>query len=76
MTAILGRMATYSGKLITWDEALASTLDLSPAEYSWSAAPPVLPDADGYYPVPVPGKTDVLNAPGHETVAQKASAAS
>ena len=68
MTAILGRMATYCGKIVTWDEAIASTLDLSPAEYSFSATPPVLPDSDGFYPVPIPGTTDVLNAPGSRTL--------
>ena len=72
LTAILGRMATYSGKVITWDEAIASTLDLSPAEYSFTATPPVVPDANGFYPIPVPGQTDVLNAPA-QAVAQKSS---
>jgi predicted dehydrogenase len=62
MTAILGRMATYSGKVVRWDEALASGADLSPATYDFAATPPVVPDADGYYPVPVPGKTDVMIA--------------
>jgi predicted dehydrogenase len=60
MTAILGRLATYSGKTVRWDDALNSEVDLSPKSYAWDADPPVLPDADGYYPVPVPGKTDVL----------------
>jgi predicted dehydrogenase len=62
MTAILGRMATYSGKLIKWDDALNSTLDLSPKKYDFAADPPVMPDKDGAYPVPVPGKTEVLKA--------------
>ena len=75
LTAILGRMATYSGKSITWDQALASTLDLSPQEYSFSATPPVVPDKNGYYPVPIPGKTDVLNAPKQDAVARNLSAA-
>jgi hypothetical protein len=60
MTSILGRMATYSGKVITWDEAINSTKDLSPQDYSFDATPPVVPDSDGYYPVPVPGKYDPL----------------
>ncbi|MCI0492452.1 MAG: Gfo/Idh/MocA family oxidoreductase [Planctomycetes bacterium] len=60
MTSILGRMATYSGKVVKWDEALQSTVDLSPAEYDFAAAPPVVPDANGFYPVAVPGKTEVL----------------
>ncbi len=62
MTAIMGRMATYSGQIIKWDEAIASTADLSPASYDFAASPPVMPDAGGYYPVPVPGKTEVLKA--------------
>ncbi len=60
MTAILGRMATYSGKVVTWDEAIASEIDLSPAEYAWDATPPVVPDDSGSYPAPVPGKTQVV----------------
>jgi myo-inositol 2-dehydrogenase/D-chiro-inositol 1-dehydrogenase len=33
---------------------------LSPASYDFAAQPPVLPDANGYYPVPVPGQTAVI----------------
>jgi myo-inositol 2-dehydrogenase/D-chiro-inositol 1-dehydrogenase len=57
MTAILGRMATYSGKIVKWDEAISSTLDLSPKSYAWDAAPPVLPDASGLYACATPGVT-------------------
>jgi myo-inositol 2-dehydrogenase/D-chiro-inositol 1-dehydrogenase len=60
MTGILGRMATYSGRVIEWDEALASDLSLMPKKFAWDAHPPVMPDAHGYYPVPVPGVTRVL----------------
>jgi myo-inositol 2-dehydrogenase / D-chiro-inositol 1-dehydrogenase len=59
MTAILGRMATYSGKKVTWDEALKSQVDLSPKEYNFTAQPSVIPDADGHYPIIMPGKTDL-----------------
>jgi len=55
MTSILGRLATYSGQVVEWDEALASEVSLMPARYAWDAPPPVLPDAAGRYPVPVPG---------------------
>ena len=34
MTAILGRMATYSGKVVTWDEAMNSDLDSDAGEAS------------------------------------------
>ena len=57
MTSILGRMATYSGQVIEWDKAINSGLSLQPKQYDFSAAPPILPDADGFYPVPTPGVT-------------------
>jgi predicted dehydrogenase len=60
MTAILGRMCTYSGKLIEWEDALNSKVNLFPDKLAWDADPKVLPDANGLYPVPVPGRTVVL----------------
>ena len=60
MTAILGRMATYSGQVVDWDKAIASDLDLSPKQYDFNAPPPILPLENGYYPVPVPGETKVM----------------
>ncbi len=57
MTAILGRMATYSGQQITWDEAMASDLKLVPELNSFKDEAPILPHADGSYPVAIPGKT-------------------
>ncbi len=41
MLAIMGRMATYTGQEITWEQALASEQDLSPAKYAWGPAPKV-----------------------------------
>ena len=60
MTAILGRMATYSGKLVEWKEAMESQLSLAPSHYAWDAVPPILPDAAGFYPVATPGVTKSL----------------
>jgi predicted dehydrogenase len=57
MTAILGRMATYSGQVVEWDEAMASELSLMPPRLTFDADPLVLPDATGRYPVPIPGVT-------------------
>ncbi|PAC32081.1 Gfo/Idh/MocA family protein [Flectobacillus sp. BAB-3569] len=57
MTSILGRMATYSGQVITWDKAINSGLDLAPKTFAWDADMPLKPDANGLYPVAVPGKT-------------------
>jgi hypothetical protein len=60
MLAILGRMATHSGQLVTWNDAYHSERALAPQRYAWDADPPVLPDEQGNYPHPVPGKTKVL----------------
>jgi myo-inositol 2-dehydrogenase / D-chiro-inositol 1-dehydrogenase len=35
MLAILGRMATYTGQTINWDQAMNSTEDLTPESYEW-----------------------------------------
>ncbi len=57
MTSILGRMATYSGQIVDWDKAINCGLDLHPKEYDWNVLPPIIPNADGFYPVAVPGVT-------------------
>ena len=57
MTSILGRMATYSGQAVEWNKAINSGINIMPANYDFNAAPPVLPDAEGNYPVAVPGVT-------------------
>lgn len=57
LSAIIGRLATYSGQSIAWDKALASGLNLQPAKYAFDAPPPVMPDADGNYAYAKPGIT-------------------
>src|SRR5262249_40056631 len=49
LLAILGRMAAYTGKEITWEQALASKEDLTPPAYAWGPLPTP--------PVAVPGRT-------------------
>lgn len=49
LTAILGRMCTYSGKMISWEEALNSSLSLAPERLAWDA----------------PAPTPVVAMPGH-----------
>ena len=56
MTGIMGRMATYTGQQIEWDEAFNSKTQLVPPDCDWNTPPPVLPDAEGWYPVAMPGK--------------------
>ena len=62
MVGILGRMAAESGQMITWEQAMASDVVLAPNldEMTMDSEAPVQPDADGDYPVAMPGKTRVL----------------
>jgi len=55
LTAIMGRMAVYSGKKVTWEEALNSELDLLPEKFAWDALPKNLPNEDGVYRTAIPG---------------------
>ncbi|MBV8254614.1 MAG: Gfo/Idh/MocA family oxidoreductase [Chitinophaga sp.] len=60
LSAIIGRLSTYSGQIIHWDKALESGLDIHPKTYAFDAQPPVLPDADGFYPYAKPGITKYI----------------
>jgi predicted dehydrogenase len=51
LMAIMGRMATYTGELITWDMAMNSQEDLTPAKYEFGplkVAPVALPGVTKY----------------------------
>src|SRR5690606_5441523 len=60
MTAIMGRMATYSGQVINWDEALKSDLQIMPAEVTWDTTPPTLPREEGNESTPKQRITNVM----------------
>ncbi len=60
LTAILGRMSTYTGKEITWDQALNSQTDTMPKVLAWDAEPIVRPLDSGLYQLAVPGKTRLV----------------
>ena len=49
LLAIMARMAAYTGEVVTWEKALNSKEDLSPAKYAWGDAP--------VRPVPRPGSS-------------------
>lgn len=49
MTAIMGRMSAYTGKELTWDEALNADLSLVPEDLDWNKPYPI-------GPIPVPGE--------------------
>ncbi|MEX0642198.1 MAG: Gfo/Idh/MocA family oxidoreductase [Pirellulales bacterium] len=41
MLAIMGRMATYTGQEVTWDQAFNSKQNLAPESYAWGPAPEI-----------------------------------
>ena len=53
LTAVMGRMAAYTGKEVTWDKALNSKLDTFPSKLEWDMSLPV-PE------VATPGKTPLI----------------
>ena len=53
MTAIMGRMAAYTGKKITWEQAWNSQEKLVPEKIEWDMELPVRP-------VRMPGKTEFI----------------
>jgi len=57
MLAIMGRMCCYTGAELKYEDALASTQDLSPAKLAMDAEPPIMPGPDGAFPIAMPGLT-------------------
>jgi predicted dehydrogenase len=52
LMGIMGRMAAYTGKEVTWKQAIASREDLRPANYDWG------PGRND--PIAVPGRTKLV----------------
>lgn len=57
LTSIMGRAAIHTGKIVTWDQAIASDFKFCPNVdgLNENSPAPVQADAQGRYPVPVPG---------------------
>jgi len=62
MMCIMGQIACYTGKQITWGEINASDFSYTPkpADCHDGMEPPVKPGADGSYEVYKPGRTQLL----------------
>ena len=56
-TAILGREACYSGRLLKWDDLLKNGRNYCPGIDDWTLEtdPPAMKGPDGKYPAPKPG---------------------
>jgi hypothetical protein len=55
MTAVFGRMATYSGQIVKWNDAIAKGPSESPERIAWDATPRHVPGPNGRYLFPMPG---------------------
>jgi myo-inositol 2-dehydrogenase / D-chiro-inositol 1-dehydrogenase len=57
LMCVLGQFACYDGRELTWDQVAKSNLILGPKaeEVRLDMPPPVKPEANGCYAVPVPG---------------------
>lgn len=53
----MGRMAAHTGRTVTYEEILASDHEFAPEvdKMTEDALPPLKPNADGAYPIPMPG---------------------
>ena len=60
-SAVLGRLATYSGKTWNYQKALDLDYRTMPEDLTWETAPPVMPDKDGTYPLPMPATFKVTS---------------
>ncbi len=60
MTSLLGRMCTYSGQEIKWDDAIKSEVSVMPKVFAFDADPPTKPNAEGRYQIAMPGVTKVV----------------
>jgi predicted dehydrogenase len=58
LASIMGRAAIHTGKVVTWDEAMVSDFKFcsNVGELTEQSPAPVQADAQGRYPVPIPGQ--------------------
>ncbi len=65
LIAIMGRMATYTGQDLTWEQTLRSIERLGPERYEWSDMPEPS--------IAIPGKTKLVLAPLEEQLSDNSS---
>ena len=56
MTAVMGRMANYTGQLVKWDDLVAKgKTEMPEGDINWYTPAPFEKDENGDYPIPTPG---------------------
>jgi len=58
LTSCMGRAACHTGQTITWDDMMKSRFQFCDYldDLDYDSPPPVKADADGWFPVPIPGQ--------------------
>lgn len=57
LAAIMGRAAVHMGRIITWEEMLASEFRFCDVDaLTPTSQPPIMPDSQGRYPAPIRGQ--------------------
>lgn len=61
--AVMGQLSCYTGREVTWDELQQSDFYYPPCvdDCHDGMEPPTKPGPDGSYPVPVPGRTEMIS---------------
>ncbi len=62
MIGVMGQLSCYTGKEVTWEQAMASDYYYppKPEDCHDGMEPPTKPGANGSYPVPEPGRTKMI----------------
>ena len=60
--AIMGQVASYTGKQVTWGQIISADFEFEPklAETCIDMPAPTEPDPKGNYPLPIPGFTEFM----------------
>jgi len=75
LTAIMGRMATYGGKPVEWEDALNSQIVLAPERFAFDAEPRVMPFPMAAIPWRFRGDQNGLACATHDGGPRKAGGA-
>jgi hypothetical protein len=62
LTSLMGRAACHIGQTVTWDDMMKSRFQFCDYldDLDYDSPVPVKADADGWFPVPIPGKWEEI----------------
>lgn len=60
MMMVMATYAVWTGQRMTWDQVWNTTTTVVQPAYNWEMKPPVMPNAEGKYDLPIQGITKVV----------------